>query len=161
MSWRPWIFTIFTAPKAMPAWDTLELMEASHLVQSCSSPFLFLVQPSSLHSPQAAFPAPAGRRVFQGKHGFMEVSSEEEAAHMLVSRLALTKDFAWKSGGSAGIYQKSPPCLLVRKSRGSSVSLIHWTCAVPRMSPLRMAKGSCKSRILETFLAFPPSPSSS
>lgn len=28
----------------------------------------------------------------------MEVSSEEEAAHMLANRLALTKDFAWKIG---------------------------------------------------------------
>lgn len=46
--------------------------------------------------------------------GFMEVSSEEVAAHMLANHLVLTEDFAWKSGGSAGIYQKCPPCLLVR-----------------------------------------------
>lgn len=49
----------------------------------------------------------------------MEVSSEEVAAHVLVSRLVLTEDFAWKSGGSAGIYQKCSPCLL------DSASLIY------------------------------------
>lgn len=86
---------ILTAPKVMPAQDTPELMEASHSVQSCSSPILFLVQPSSPHSPQAAFPAQAGRGVFQGKHGFMEVSSEEETAHVLGPHKGLCMEIGW------------------------------------------------------------------